>query len=140
VYYRSVRVRAWRTHKTAKMRKRFDQLANAGQPLSQHDQMYILTVAVARFPAATTCVVAYKIEVPRLQDRSFNEMVYYLLHHFEAYESISSVQEAGYQVAIHKMEALKRELATLKQSSAASASTTVAGTSGARHGNHQQQR
>jgi hypothetical protein len=64
--------------KTAKMRQRFGQLANAGQPLSQHDQMHILTVAVARFSAATTCVVAYKTEVPRLQDRSFNEMVNYV--------------------------------------------------------------
>jgi hypothetical protein len=64
--------------KTAKMRQRFGQLANSGQPLSQHDQIRILTVAVARFPAATTCVVAYKTEVPRLQDRSFNEMVNYL--------------------------------------------------------------
>jgi hypothetical protein len=38
------------------------------------------------------------------------------------------------------MEALEREMATLKQSSAASANTAVAGTSsGTRHGNHQQQ-
>jgi hypothetical protein len=49
-----------------------------------------------------------------------------------------SIQEAGYHVAIHKMEALERELATLKQSSAASASTAVAGISGTRHGNDQQ--
>ncbi len=96
-------------------------------------------IEVRRFPAATTCVVAYKTEVPRLQDSSFNEMVNNLLHHIEAYESIISVQEAGYQVASHKMKVLDRELTTLKQPSAASASTTVAGTSGARHRNHQQQ-
>jgi hypothetical protein len=64
--------------------------------------MHILTVTVARFPAATKCVVAYKSEAPRLQDRSFNEMFNYLLQHIEAYEPIISVQEAGYQVAIHK--------------------------------------
>jgi hypothetical protein len=103
--------------KTAKLRQRFGQLANAGQPLSQHDQMHILTVAFARFPAVTTCVVAYKTEVPRSQDRSFNEMVNYLLHHIEAFESIISVQEAGCQVAIHKMEALERDMETISSSS-----------------------
>ncbi len=74
-----------------------------------------------------------------MQDRSFNKMVNYLLHHIEAYESKISVQEAGYQVAIQIMEALERELATLKQSSAALANTAVARTLGTRHGKHQQQ-